>query len=151
MTTSVVQNVSFENSQNFNITDTVYRQQIALTSSVTSVVTSSVGSSPDTVTTQAYSFPLNLDIAELLLSNGDINLTTIASQDYGLSVNTTQGGTTTYTSSLSNDAQHQDTLLLNSSFSIVTNSGQSAGQQYQYCDLTAAANVLTAFSAGCGQ
>jgi Peptide N-acetyl-beta-D-glucosaminyl asparaginase amidase A len=160
ITTTVAQNVSFENSQNFNINDTVYRQQIALSSSVGSTVTTSGGGSPTTVTTQAYSFPLNLDIAELVLSNGDINVTTTVSQDYGLEVNTAQNGTTTYTSSLSNDAQHQDTLLLSSSFSILSNSGQSAGQQYQYsdstgnsyaCDLTAAANVLTSFSAGCSQ
>jgi hypothetical protein len=160
ITTTVAQSVSFANSQNFNITDTVDTQQIAVTSSVASTVTTSGGSSPTTVTTQAYSFPLNLDIDELVLPNGDYNITTIVSQNYGLTVNTTQSGTTVYSSSLSNDAQHQDTLLLNSSFELVSHSGQSAAQQYQYsdstgatynCDLSAAANVLTAFSSTCSQ
>jgi len=66
----------------------------------------------------------------------------------------------TYTSTLKNAAQHKDTLELNSSFQIIGNENESASQQYNYfdstsaaylCDISAAANALTAFSPGCAQ
>ena len=160
VTTSVAQTVAFDNNQHFNITDSTYVQNISLGSSVNSTTTTSGGGAPTTVTTQSFNFPLTLEIAEDFLSNGDLNLTTIATQNYVSSVSTTQSGKVTYSSSLTNDGQHQDTLILDSSFNLVGNTGQSAAQQYNYfdstgatynCSISAAANVLTAFSPTCAQ
>lgn len=158
--TSVAQTVAFDNNQHFNITGTTYVQNISLGSSLNSTTTTSGGGAPTTVKTESFNFPLTLEIAENFLSNGDLNLTTIATQNYVASVSTMQSGKVTYSSSLTNDGQHQDTLLLDSSFDPLGNTGQSAAQQYNYfdstgakynCSISAAANVLTAFSPTCAQ
>jgi hypothetical protein len=160
VTTNVAQTVAFDNNQHFNITESTYTQNISLGSSLYSTTTTSGGGAPTTVKTQSYNFPLTLEIAENFLSSGDVNLTTIATQDYVSSLTTTQSGKVVYSNSLTNDGQHQDTLFLNSSFDLLGNTGQAAAQQYNYydttgasynCSLTAAANVLTAFSKGCAQ
>jgi hypothetical protein len=112
------------------------------------------------VTYSTYSFPLNVDITEIFLSNGDLNITTNAQQTYQLDTTTSQAGKITYTSSLKNAGQHVDTLELNSSFNIIGNMNQSATQQYNSfdstgaaydCAISAANNVLTGFSPGCAQ
>jgi hypothetical protein len=94
------------------------------------------------------------------LSNGDINQTTNAKQTYQLNVSTNLLGPKGFVSSLLNTAQHADTLELDSSFNLLGNTNQSASQLYRYsdqtgasynCQLSAIANVLTAFSSGCTQ
>ena len=94
------------------------------------------------------------------MSNGDVDETTTADQNYTATTTNTQNKVITYTSSMVNTGQHTDTLEFDSSFNFLGNTGQSAAQQYSYsdsnggsyiCDLTAAANVLTAFSPGCAQ
>jgi peptide N-acetyl-beta-D-glucosaminyl asparaginase amidase A len=158
--TSVAQTVAFDNNQNFNITESTYTQSISLASSVNSTTTTSGGGAPTTVTTQLFNFPMSLEIAEKVGSTGNVDLTTTVSQDYVSSVSTTQSGNVIYASSLTNDAQHQDSVGLTPSFALLGNTGQSAAQQYSYsdttgasynCSLTAAANALTAFSKGCLQ
>jgi hypothetical protein len=160
VTTNVAQTVAFDNNQHFNITDTIYVQNISLGSSVNSTTTTSGGGAATAVTTESFNFPFSLEIAEKVASNGDINQTTTVSQSDDVTVNVTHAGKPFYNSSLTNDAQHQDTLELDSSFNLLGNTGQSAAQQYHYsntpgadynCSLTAAANVLTSFSKGCDQ
>ena len=160
ITTEVSQAVKFSSNQYFNITSTQYLQQITQASQLTSSATTSGGGEPTQVTSQTFDFPLKLEINELAGSNGDIAQTTNANQNYTATVNTTANGQTTYSSSMVNTAQHQDTLEFDSSFNILGNTGQSAAQQYSYsdstgysyqCDLSAAANVLTAFSPTCAK
>ncbi len=160
ITTEVYQGVNFSNNQRFDITGSKYEQDIKITSTVSSTATTSGGSSPKTVSVQSYTFPFTMDIVEKVLADGDINETTTADQNYTATVNTTQNKVTTYTSSMVNTGQHIDTLEFDSSGNFIGNTGQSAAQQYNYsnstgaaylCDLTAAANVLTWFSAGCAQ
>jgi hypothetical protein len=161
ITTQVSQTVKFSSNQYFNITSTQYLQNITQASELTSTTTTtSGGTAPPQVNTQTFNFPLNLEINALTQSNGDIYQTTTASQNYTATANTTTNGRTSYTSSMVNTAQHQDTLELDSSYNILGNMDQSAAQQFTYsdstgfsyqCDLSAAANVLTAFSPTCAQ
>jgi hypothetical protein len=160
ITTQVSQAVEFASNQYFNITSDVYLQQISQTSQLTSTTTTSGGGEPLQVTSQTFNFPLTLGINDVTQSSGNINQITTADQNYTATVNTTQGGQTTYSSNMVNTAQHQDTLELTSSFDIIGNMNQSAAQQYNYsnssgvsysCDLSAAGNVLTAFSPTCSQ
>jgi hypothetical protein len=160
ITTQVSQAVEFASNQYFNITSDVYLQQISQTSQLTSTTTTSGGGEPLQVTGQTFNFPLTLGIDDVTQSSGNINQITTADQNYTATVNTTQGGQTTYSSNMVNTAQHQDTLELTSSFDIIGNMNQSAAQQYNYsnssgvsysCDLSAAGNVLTAFSPTCSQ
>jgi hypothetical protein len=160
VTTRVSQRVNFSSNEFFTITANQYLQEISQTSKISSTTSVAGGKEQPEVTTQTYNFPLNLDINELVQSDGDINQTTTADQNYTATVNTTQNGQSIFSSSMVNTAQHQDTLEFDSSFNLLGNTGQSAAQQYNYsnsggvnyqCDLTAAANVLTAFSPTCAQ
>jgi Peptide N-acetyl-beta-D-glucosaminyl asparaginase amidase A len=160
ITTRVAQNITFQSNQYFNITSTQYLQEISQVSVLSSTTTTSGGLAGATVDNQYYTFPLTLDINELVQTNGDINQTTTADQNYTATVNTTQNGRVTYSSSMVNTAQHQDTLEFDSSYNVLGNTGQSAAQQYNYydstgagylCDLAASANVLTWFSSSCVQ
>jgi hypothetical protein len=156
VTTKVAQNITFYNNQSFDITSSVYVQDISLASSLASTTTTSGGSAPTTVTTQSFNFPLTLDISVAFPANGNILQTTTAKQNYTANVTTKQNNTITYTSSLTNSGQHADTV----NFITGANSNQSSSQQYNYydstgaayvCDLVAAANALTYFSSGCAQ
>jgi hypothetical protein len=156
VTTKVAQNITFYNNQNFDITSSVYVQDISLASSLASTTTTSGGSAPTTVTTQSFNFPLTMDISVAFPANGNILQTTTAKQNYTANVTTKQNNTITYTSSLTNSGQHADTI----NFITGANSNQSSSQQYNYydstgaayvCDLVAAANALTYFSSGCAQ
>jgi hypothetical protein len=156
VTTKVSQTVNFSNDQYFDITSAKYIQNISLGSTVSSTITTSGGGAPTTVNTQTYKFPLTLDLNEFVASNGDTELTTTADQTYISSLTTKVNNKVTYTSSLTNTAQHKDTI----DFNTFVNSKQSSAQQYNYydstaaayvCDLAAVANLLTYFSPGCAQ
>jgi hypothetical protein len=158
ITTKVAQNVDFSNKQFFDVTATAFEQNIQQNAVISSSVTTSQPGTAPTVSTQNYTFPLAVNIAELVLKNTNILQTTTADQTYQLSTNTTQGGRTTYSSSLVNAGQHNDTLELTSSFNLITNFNQAAAQEYNSydstgasytCDLAAAANALTSFTQGC--
>jgi hypothetical protein len=156
VTTKITQTINFSNNQYFNITSTNYLQDISLGSTVSSTTTTSGGGLPTTVNTQTYKFPLTLDIHQFFVSSGDLDQTTTADQTYISNLTTKVNNKITYTSSLTNTAQHKDTVDFNTG----ANSNQSGAQQYNYydstaaayvCDLAAAGNVLTYFSPGCAQ
>ncbi len=158
ITTKVAQSVDFGNKQFFDITAAQYEQNIQQNTVINSSVTTSQPGTAQTVSTQNYTFPLAVNITELVLKNTNILQTTTADQTYQLTTGTAQGGKTTYSSSLVNAGQHNDTLELNSSFELLGNFNQSASQEYNWldstgatytCDISAAANVLTSFTQGC--
>ncbi|HEY1659184.1 MAG TPA: peptide-N4-asparagine amidase [Candidatus Sulfotelmatobacter sp.] len=160
VTTKLAQNIFFANNQYFAITGTQYIQNIGQSTVIGSTTTTSQPGVANIVNQQNYTFPLTMDITENVLSNGNVNQITKADQTYQLTTSQTQSGSVLYNSSLVNAGQHADTLELNSSFELIGNTGQSAAQQYNsydstgaayLCDLSAAANVLTSFSAGCAQ
>lgn len=160
VTTKVAQTVQFFNNQYFNITGSHYVQDIALGSTVTSTTTTSGGGAATTVQSQTFNFPTTVDINEVFLSSGGLNLTTNARQNYTATVSTKQNNKVIFTSSMVNDGQHVDTLEFDSSFNLIGNTGQSSAQQYNYydstsagylCDLAAVANALTYFSSGCAR
>ena len=160
VTTKVAQTANFSSNEYFNITGTQYVQDISQNTFLNSYTTVSQTGVPTAVYNQTYTWPLVVDISEVFLSNGDINQTTTAKQTYELNTSTTQSGRVTEASSLTNAAQHVDTLEFDSSFNLLGNTGQSSGQQYNYydstgaaynCAISAVANALTAYSPGCAQ
>jgi peptide N-acetyl-beta-D-glucosaminyl asparaginase amidase A len=163
VTTTVAQSVGFWSHQYFYVTpsgseDVQDAWQDTTVGSYTMVSRAGV---PSVVYYQNYNFPLTVDYALIQQPNGNYNQTTKADQTYELATITTESGRIKYNSALVNTGQHRDTLEINSSFTaILGNSGQSASQQYDYfdstgaryfCDISAIANVLTAFSPGCAQ
>jgi hypothetical protein len=160
VTTTISQRINFVNNQKFDITDTEYAQNITQISNVNSTTTVATSGQPTVTTTNAFQFPLTVDIDEVVQSNGDIDVTTTAKQNYANKISTAQSGALTYVSVLTNQANHQDTLVYDSSGNFLNNIGQSASQSYintdttgvnVSCKLTAAANALTYFSPTCTQ
>jgi hypothetical protein len=160
VTTTISQHVNFVNSQKFDITSTEYVQDITQISDVNSTTTVATSGQPTVTYTKDFQFPLTVDIVEVVQSNGDIDVTTTAKQNYANKNSTAQNGALTYVSVLTNEGQHQDTLVYDSSGNFLNNTNQSASQVYQntgstglnvYCKLTAATNALTYFSPTCSQ
>jgi hypothetical protein len=159
VTTSLSQTVNFTSNQYFSINANHYMQDISQATIIHSTTTTTQNGSTVT-SSQNYNWPLGLDYRQVVESNGNINVQTNANQTYELSTSTSQAKGQTYTSSVSNAAQHVDTLEFDSSGNFLGNTGQSSAQQYSSfdstgasydCSLSAAANVLTAFSTGCAQ
>jgi len=160
VTTEVLQTVNFSNDQSFDITGTKYIQDISQGTIINSTTTVTPESGPAVSYSQNFNFPLAVDFAEVVASNGDVDVKTTANQTYENTASTSQAGRLTFASALSNAGQHGDTLEFDSSGDFLGNTGQSSSQQYNYfdstgksydCSLTAVANVLTAFSPGCAQ
>jgi len=160
VTTTISQQINFVNSQKFVINSLEYVQDINQISDVNSSTTVATTGQPTVTTTNNFQFPLTLNIDEVVESNGDIDVTTTASQNYADKNTTAQNGALTYVSTLTNEGHHQDTLVYDSSGNFLNNINQSASQAYQntdttglnvHCKLTAAANALTYFSPTCSQ
>ena len=160
VTTSISNNVNFSNGQSFIINNNEYVQNITQTSSASSTTTVSTAGKPSVVTTKSFQFPLTLDFSQAVTSSGGVNQTTTVWQTYDLQQTSKQSGILTYTSLLTNAANHQDTLEFDSSFNLIGNTNQSATQLFnntdstgtnQVCTIAAAANVLTSFSKTCVQ
>jgi len=158
VTTTISQAVNFTNNQSFDISNTVYVQNIMQSSSVNSTTTVAAAGQPTVSYVRNFRFPLNLDISQVVLSNGGLNQTTKAWQTYGVQRLTRQGGVVTYIGALTNTGLHQDTLEFDSSFNLIGNTNQSASQSYYQtdttglnlsCDIQAANNVLTNYSPTC--
>src|SRR5580700_10701498 len=155
VTTKVAQNVNFFNNQYYDITSTLYLENISLGSSVWSTTTT-WGGGETTVTSQSFNFPMTMDLNEFVASSGDTDLTTKSSQTYESFVTTWKNNWPIYSSFQSNTGQHEDTVDFNTSL----NTNQSASQQYfswdsttkpYLCAISAKANLLTAFSSGCAK
>ncbi len=158
VTTTISEGVNFVNSQHFNITDTIYTQNITQNSTVNSTTTVATTGQPTVTYTHNFQFPLTLDISQVAQSNGNLNQTTKAWQTFDEQKLTQQKGVFTYVGLLTNAGQHQDTLIFDSNFNLVGNTNQSESQLFnatnstglnQYCTLSAANNALTAFSSSC--
>jgi hypothetical protein len=160
VTTKVAQSANFSSHQYFNISATKYVENVSQNTTLNSNTTVTRKGVPAVITSQDFTFPLTVDISEVVLSNGNINQTTNANQTYQDSTTTTQSGAVTYSSFLKNAGQHVDTLEFDSGFNFLGNTGQSSAQQYNYfdstgavynCAIAAANNALTAFDPGCTQ
>ncbi|HEV2400925.1 MAG TPA: peptide-N4-asparagine amidase [Candidatus Sulfotelmatobacter sp.] len=160
VTTTISQSVNFRNSQNFNITNTKYVQDINQSSTVNSTTTVSTKGQPTLTYTRNLQFPLNFDISQVTQSNGDIAQTSTSWQTYNVQNTTKQDGLQMYLGLLTNAVSSQDTLTFDSSFNLLGNSNQASSQLYnnsdstgvsEVCTLTAANNALTSFSPSCSQ
>ena len=155
VTTKVAQTVNFFNNQYYDITATLYLENISLGSSVWSTTTTWSGGET-TVTSQSFNFPMTLDIDEFVASSGDTDVTTKATQTYESFLSTWKNNWPIYASFESNTGRHADTIDYNT----FLNTNQSAQQQYfswdstsepYFCSISAAANLLTSFSPGCAK
>jgi hypothetical protein len=157
VSTTLAQKIRFANDQSFNITNTLYVQDITLASDVYSQTQVSRGDDRAITYTQNFHFPLTLDISQVTQSNGNTDLTTTAKQTYQMQ-NYGSNGDGPLAGFVTNTGEHQDTLEFDPNFNLLGNSNQSASQHYfsagsdgnfYDCALQAANNVLTKFTPTC--
>jgi len=155
--TTVAQNISFSNSQNFDITATVYQQDITQSTTVNSTTTQ-VDAAGTKVVTGLTRYPLTVDINFVANPDGTFSQTTGIHQEDHVESTTTENGKRTYSSVRNNSVAPTDTLELDANFNITGNTGQSSQQHYFFNDsdgvcydltLTAANNALTGIQHGC--
>jgi hypothetical protein len=158
--TTVRESVDFTNKETFDINDSEYLQEIAVTSNVNSSTTVSRPGKPVIVRNRNQDFPLNFNILVSVTKDGGQNQTSTSWQDYNLNRLNTQGGVPTYADLVTNSVQSTDTLEFNSSGDFIGNKDQKSSQLYsqidtdglnEYCVLKAADNVLKSFSHTCSQ
>lgn len=155
--TRVEQNIQFSNSQNFNITNTEFIQNVTQDTTIASV-TKTQGNG-EGVTVDNFEWPLQLDFAFVVNPDGSGFQTTTIQQAYKNKKVVTQNGGPAFSSSVSNSVSPSDTLLFDSSFNITGSQNQANTQQYVSRDssgacfsrtITAAGGVLTGITDGVG-
>jgi Peptide N-acetyl-beta-D-glucosaminyl asparaginase amidase A len=150
--TEVRQSVNFKNVQNFDITSSVYTQDIFQETNVVSSTTTREGGN-SVETQETFSYPLTVDITLTFAADGSATQVTTAAQEFKNNV------WSPFSSSfVDNKVNSTDTLALNSSFDITGNSGAKSSQSYNAfdsrgekysCSLTSENNALTSVSSGC--
>jgi hypothetical protein len=160
VTTTISQNINFLNNQWFDITATLFEQNIKQATVVDSATTVATTGKPTVTNSHHFEFPFTMKISQVVQSNGDINQTTKSFQTYASQDTAKQNGVVKSFDLLSNAVSSQDTLMLDSGFHIIGNTNQSSWQTYfhsnssglnQTCILTAANNKLASFSKTCSQ
>jgi hypothetical protein len=158
VTTTVAQEINFDNLQYFKITGVEYEQNIKQTTTIHSVVTTKTASGKSSNTVNR-SWPLIVDINVAYNSDGSGVQTTSINQYYEKDQEAKSDGQPTTFSLLQNRVTTTDALDFSAAGYITGNSSQSSTQNYfssdstGYCyslDLTAAANFLTGITDGKG-
>ena len=160
--TRVEQDINFSNSQNFNITNTVFVQNITQRTNISSeTVTRQDGDDDSSVAAsrQRFDWPLDLDFSFIVNPDGTgAQTTTIKQQFVNLRAGRGNDGEDTF-SVVSNTASPSDTLLFDANFNITGSTGQQSTQQFFSNDsaggcfsrtITAAKGVLTGITDGKG-
>jgi Peptide N-acetyl-beta-D-glucosaminyl asparaginase amidase A len=154
--TTVTQKVDFSNFQQFTISASQYVQDINQ-NTVLDTTTKTQSWSGVVQSERKASYPLIMDISQLLNADGSGSQLTTVNQGLKVSDSGSFDGFSFYASNLSNQVNSTDTIQFDSSFHILSNSGQQSSQNYSFADtlghfynrtLTATNNVLTSDTGG---
>ena len=158
VTTTIAQDISFSNLQDFDLTASTYVQDInqGTTIASTTTITNSAGTYVDQV---SWTWPLTADISVLVNPDGSGTQTTTINQNYAKNEEAWLNGDVVAYEVLHNGVTPTDTLEFNAEGYITGNKDQSSGQDYYdyningYCyskSTTAANNILTSITTGQG-
>lgn len=149
--TTITQSISFSNVQNFTITNSVYKQNIAQLTSITSQERTST-SDDSSFVRRTRQWPLNLAFNFTVNPDGTGSQATTVHQ----AKNETflSSGDQTLSSTLSNTVDTSDTELFDASFNLTGRTNTKSSQHYVYSDdqggsynktVTSANNLVTGF------
>jgi hypothetical protein len=150
--TTVQQNVNFNNAQNFTINTTAFVQDVKQNTTVNSSTTTRRGPVGFS-TSESFQYPLTLNIAFLVASDGSASQLTTASQEFKVDLREPF-----FASSVSNKVDSTDTLNFSASGAFTGDTGQKSSQNYSFansrgqaynCTLQAENRALTSASEGC--
>lgn len=159
VTTTVDQTVGFADTQTFDITAADYHQISDQLTTVKGVSQSKTGALLSGEFKASFSYPLHVDYNQVSESNGDYSILTSIKQGYDQHNGLSLGGFPLYAADVHNQVAGSDTLVLNSSFQIVSHNGQQTTQDFTFKDslgscysgsVSSANNVVTAYSSGQG-
>jgi YD repeat-containing protein len=148
--------VRFSNVQKFDITSTVYVQDIQQSTTTSAETISRDGGLAESVE-RRFSYPLLLNIGVAVNKDGSGSQTTTVQQSDGETENRAFGPFTFFTSDLLNEVKSTDTLYFNAAGAITGHSNSDSSQTYLtynsfgYCysrTITSAAGLLTSVSDG---
>ncbi|RUL75439.1 peptide-N(4)-(N-acetyl-beta-glucosaminyl)asparagine amidase [Dyella choica] len=157
VTTTVDQTVGFADTQSFAITATDYHQITDQLTSVEGVSRSRIGRFLSGEFKARFRYPLHVDSDQVTESNGDYSILTKIKQGYDQHTGLSLGGFPLYSADVHNHVAGSDTLVLNSSFHILSHSGQQATQDFAFHDslgscyrgsVSSANNLVTAYRIG---
>src|SRR5215472_12371929 len=160
--TRVDQDINFSNSQNFNITNTVFVQNITQRTNISSETVTRTGRTDDSSVSssvQRFQWPLDLGFSFTVNPDGSgAQTTTIKQQFISMLAGHGDNGDDTF-SVVSNTATPGDTLLFDANFRITGSTGQQSTQAFFSNDsagncfsrtITAATGLLTSITDGKG-
>jgi len=160
--TKVVQDINFSNSQNFNITNTAFVQNITQRTNISSETETRQDGDDDSSLSssrQRFEWPLDLDFSFIVNPDGSGSQTTTIQQQFvNLRAGRGNDGEDTF-SVVSNTVTPSDTLLFDANFNITGSTGQQNTQTFFSKDsaggcfsrtITAAAGLLTGITDGKG-
>lgn len=129
VTTTVAQNITFSNSQNFDITASDYVQDITQNTQIYSTTTIKDGTG-SRVTSLSTRYPLTVDISLTPTVDGDIAQTTNIHQENHYQTTDTANAKVTFTNERNNSVGTTDTLLFDQNFNLISNQGQVSSNHY---------------------
>jgi hypothetical protein len=154
--TKVAQKIDFSNFQQFTISASQYVQDINQNTVLDSITTTQSWFGALQSERKA-SYPLVMDISQLLNADGSGTQLTTVSQGYKINDSKSFDSFPYYLSDLSNQVNATDTMQFNSSFQITGHQGQQSSQNYFFADtlgnyynrtLNATNGVLTSDTSG---
>lgn len=154
--TEVKQDIQFSNTQDFNITNTVFVQNITQNTRISSVITRRHGEDRGDddggdVTVQQFEWPLQLDFSFVVNPDGSGSQTTTIQQTFN-KIEVAPGDDGPSFTVVSNSVSPTDTLLFDASFNVTGSQNQTSKQRYFAKDssgdcfsrtITASAGLLT--------
>jgi hypothetical protein len=157
--TTVAQTINFSNVQNYTITDSVYGQTIAQSTSIISITTA-VAPDATTAVESSLQWPISLNYTYTVNADGSSAQTSQIDQAYTSNIANRPNGVAGYSSSLNDHVISADTLLFDSSGNSVGSNTGSGSQQYQFSDtdgscydrtVSASAGAVTAVNDVCAK
>jgi hypothetical protein len=134
VTSTVTQDVGFDDRQRFTINSTTYRQQTSQHTWSDSVSQSRIGNLLTVERRERFSYPFTFDYNQLLASDGSSTAASTVHQGYRQHAEQRLSGMTVYAADVDNTIDSADTLALDASGALTGHSGQQSSQAFAFRD-----------------
>jgi hypothetical protein len=134
VTSTVTQNVGFDDVQRFTINSSTYRQQTFQHTWAESVSQDRLGSLVTNEHRERFSYPFTLDYNQLLASDGSSTAATTVHQGYRQHDESRLLGMTLYAADVDNKVDSADTLAFDATGALTSHSGQQSAQTFSFHD-----------------
>lgn len=159
VTSTVTQNVGFDDSQTFTINASTYRQQTAQRTWLDSVSSTRIGGFPAIERHQRYEYPFSLDYNQVVGSDGSTTAASTIHQGYTQRGEQRLFGLPAYGYDVHNHVDSADILVFDASGALSSHSGQQSSQNFAFRDtrgscyrteLTTQSGALASYRTGKG-